>query len=369
MRFIQSLGRFKYFLRSLTKSSLWFILLITMEAIINICFSSYSFGQYSHMTDKVEIVFDAVFSMLIVILLGSVYLLYAGWEAVLQKNVVATSAVLLFHVSFFIYSIIQYVLVGTCVHFTDWIVNKSRFSPFRMIYLYTSFSKYNFLFHNSTFTFYNIKAFYIALPVVIGVIGIILCFLVYRMNKAYGWVMYQRHGPDLHMRRRYLIYEIFVALIKLDFYFCTCSSIQILLTNKHSYGGHYQKTRVILMILVIPYTLFVLFVALYAVRRESYMLMGFVETMMLAGSAYYLYYMLVTFESRLSSLDNYSGLSTLPVTLITVVHVLTTFGIGITCMINFGHGLREYLNYLNQKKKEESKSELNLPRSRRPIDD
>ncbi|EPX72835.1 uncharacterized protein SOCG_00597 [Schizosaccharomyces octosporus yFS286] len=371
MKIIQSLGRLKYFLRSLTKSSLWFLLLITMEAVVNICFSSYTIGQYLHMAERIEVVFEAVTSMLVVILLGSLYLLYAGWEAVLQKNVVAVchTAVLLFHVSFFIYSIIQYIQIGVCLRYTDWTFNNSSFPPFHQINLYTSFSKYKAVFKNATFTFYNLEAFYVALPVVIGLIGIILCFLVYRMNKAYGWVMYQRHGPDLHMRRRYLIYEIFVALVKLDLYFCICSTIQIAMLNKHPRGGHYQKTRIVLMLLLIPYTLFVLSVSLYAVRRESYVLMAYVEIMMLAGSAYYLYYMVVVYNNTNFWIVDFSAYSSLPVTLITVIHVLSTFGIGITCMVNFGHGLREYLNYLDQKKKEESKTALNLPRSRRPIDD
>ncbi|WBW73208.1 conserved fungal multispanning membrane protein [Schizosaccharomyces osmophilus] len=369
MKLLQSLGRFKYFLRSLAKSSLWFLLLITMEAVINLCFSSYTFGQYYHFAERIEIVNEAVTSMLVVILLGSLYLLYAGWEAVLQKNVVATSAVLLFHVSFFIYSIIQYVQLGFCLRYAHWIFSKSRFLPFRQINLYTSFSKYESVFNNSTFTFYNLQAFYVALPVVIGLIGIILCFLVYRMNKVYGWVMYQRHGPDLHMRRRYLIYEIFVALVKLDFYFCSCLAIQIAMMNNQPTEDHYEKTRLVLMLLLIPYTLFVLSISLYAVRKESYVLMIYVEMMMLAGSAYYLYYMVVVYSSKSNLFLNYNVYASLPVTLITVTHVLTTFAVGITCMINFGHGLREYLNYLNQKKKEESKNALNLPRSRRPIDD
>jgi hypothetical protein len=67
----------------------------------------------------------------------------------------------------------------------------------------------------------GVRPFLIAVPAVIGFFSIILFFITWKLFQEFGWTIYKHIGASVQMRRRYLIYQIFVALLKFDFFFCS----------------------------------------------------------------------------------------------------------------------------------------------------
>jgi hypothetical protein len=66
----------------------------------------------------------------------------------------------------------------------------------------------------------GVKPFLIAVPSVIALAGIILLIITWKLYDEFGWTIYKHIGASVQMRRHFLVYQIFVALLKFDFFFC-----------------------------------------------------------------------------------------------------------------------------------------------------
>ena len=66
----------------------------------------------------------------------------------------------------------------------------------------------------------GVHPFLIAVPCVIAFAIILLVFITWKLFDEFGWKIYKVIGASVQMRRRYLIYQIFISLLKFDFFFC-----------------------------------------------------------------------------------------------------------------------------------------------------
>src|SRR5438552_1649613 len=66
----------------------------------------------------------------------------------------------------------------------------------------------------------GVRPFLIAVPCVIGFAMILLMFITWKLFDEFGWTIYKHIGASVRMRRRYLVYQIFISLLKFDFFFC-----------------------------------------------------------------------------------------------------------------------------------------------------
>ena len=86
--------------------------------------------------------------------------------------------------------------------------------------------------HVRIYTFHlpyiGVRPFLIAVPCVIALAMVFLVGLTIKLFGEFGWTVYKHIGASVQMRRRYLIYQIFVALLKFDFFFCVTLSLLIL---------------------------------------------------------------------------------------------------------------------------------------------
>ncbi|KAL2313073.1 hypothetical protein POMI540_3435 [Schizosaccharomyces pombe] len=301
------------FLRSLKKSSQWFLLIIIVEVTITLSFEGYVFHHFRLITvEKIDVFINAMVpSTFALFCMACPYLLYTAVDALLNKDVIQMSALLIFHVSLFCLSVVQYFQIFSKDPRAIFLSALYLIDPIRLV---TSFNYHERIVVNSHMLLFYLKPFVIALPVLIGVTCILLSFLVYKMNKAFGWIMYQQHGPDLRMRRRYLVYKIFMSLIKSDYYFCLTATVQYAI-----FFSTISRVGLALTILVFPCT---------------------IATLM---------------TCRLYLGVDYGDIA------------VANIFVGFYCISNFGYGLREYLRYIHQKQKVNAAPAV--PKVRMPLDD
>ena len=143
----------------------------------------------------------------------------------------------------------------------------------------------------------GVKPFLVAVPCVIGFAAIILLFLTWELYHEFGWSIYKHIGASVQMRRNFLIYQIFVALLKFDFFFCFPSSSEVLADNI-VLGYEIQSLVIIISITdaefwitiaALPITIIILVFCAWSVRHEIIVGMVVAIVLFVGGLAYFLF--------------------------------------------------------------------------------
>ncbi|EPX73044.1 uncharacterized protein SOCG_00801 [Schizosaccharomyces octosporus yFS286] len=350
------------FFKSLSRVSFSFLLIVLFEAIIIISFESYVFGHFYDFPDLKSIYSNSLSVSLTLLLLSTVFLVYMTLEALKTKNTVQVAALCCFHIDLFLLSIIQ---ISQIYHIYRFALSKNHGGKADPMKFYMSaFVNHYTKLHHLLKLPSEVKPFFGSLPAIISACGIVLSYLAYKINRENGWIIYQKIGPDSRMRRCYLMHRIFITLIKFDFYYLIGTSIQYAMVI-----SEINTCELILTILVIPLTIIVLIVALYGVTHESRALMYFCEFMFLLNIAYILFKIIRMYLP--AQIQRYTISSREIVTTFSVLSLILLFSTiiaGFSCCNNFYKGLRNYLIYLQNKRKQEASSAYS-PNSRMTLDD
>lgn len=80
----------------------------------------------------------------------------------------------------------------------------------------------------------------IALPCLVALFTMILAFIAWKLYQEFGWKIYKQIGADIRMKRRFLVYQIYIALLKFDFFLFVGFAVQFLVivnrTQKYEFG-------------------------------------------------------------------------------------------------------------------------------------
>lgn len=111
----------------------------------------------------------------------------------------------------------------------------------------------------------SVQPFIIALPCVIGLGTVLLGLTAWKLYEEFSWSIYKHISADLRLKQRYLSYQIYITLLKFDFFFFLAFTVLFLVVVISSTAD----IEFWLTIAAIPITVVLLILAAYWTRKES----------------------------------------------------------------------------------------------------
>ncbi|GFG16759.1 UPF0658 Golgi apparatus membrane protein C23H3.04 [Aspergillus udagawae] len=316
-------------------NSMWtwsFVIVTFIQTAITLALECYIFANYqSQLKEKAEAVtasktipiFLALYSF------GFLYELVLVYDALRMKNTIQVIGLCLCNIGLLIYGAVQVQQVKEAVSIlTDnTAINENVWG--------------------------ETEPFLVIIPCVVAMGTVLMMMVAWKLYDEFAWSIYKHISADLRMKRRFLTYQIYVALLKFDFFFFLGFTVQfvVIVTDK-------ADIEFSLTLAAIPVTILILVCAAIFVRRESSVGMIIIILLYFAAMAYFLFKLVRMYQPQTYKEYLPARRSLTFFAVITIVLIIMTIINACMCMHNFHKGLKPHINKRKSSKEAEKTTEL-----------
>ncbi|KAF2470984.1 uncharacterized protein BDR25DRAFT_28753 [Lindgomyces ingoldianus] len=305
-----------------TKWTWSFLLVALVQAIVALALEAYVFGRFqtslrlkgqnkdAHNEPRTIPTYLAVF------MFGYLYQLVLVYDALRLKNTIQVIGLVLYNVGILIYAAIQLDQIRDAV---------------------TALDSNQLIVHHF---WPQVKPMLIALPCLMGLGTVIFAFLAWKLYDEFAWTIYKHISADLRLKRRYLTYQIYIALLKFDFFFFLGFTVQFLVVVQNTTDVEFGLTIAVLFV-----TFILLLLAAFWVRRENIAGMIVIILVYFCALAYFLFKLIRMYAADRARIEDYKPArkSLTSFAVITILLLLATIVIACMCTHNFNKGLKPHI--------------------------
>ncbi|KAI0473648.1 hypothetical protein GGR56DRAFT_542103 [Xylariaceae sp. FL0804] len=302
----------------------FFFITTILQAIVCMVFEAYTFVEFQHglkdgkeygkgTQDAAQL--KTIPTFLGLFILGFVYEVILVWDALLMKNTIQVIGICIANLALLVYGALQIDQIHTAID----ILQRNK------------------AFWNQNI-WNDVKALLIAIPAIIAFTTIILGFIAWKLYQEFAWDILKQIGADYRMKKRFLHYQIYIALLKFDFFFFIGFTIQFLVVV----GGD-GEVEFALTAAAIPVTVAILLFAALSARREWRIGMVIVMILYLGGLSYFIFKLARIYEPAEERAYMPVRRSLTAFAVLTIILILMTIVNALVCTFNFSHGLKQHL--------------------------
>ncbi|CUS12058.1 unnamed protein product [Tuber aestivum] len=206
----------------------------------------------------------------------------------------------------------------------------------------------------------------IAIPCVIALSTVLMCVICWKLYDEFAWTIYKHISADLKMKERYLKFQIFIALLKFDFFFFVGFTVQFIVIvasttgyleiGGSTFGNTNKDYEFFLTIAVLPLTIAFLVLAAWCTRREKKIPMVFIIIIFFAALAYFVFKLVRMYHGRFVESYKPARRSLTTFAVITLILIILTIANAIACVMNFNKGLKPHITRRKMTDEEEKHS-------------
>ncbi|KAG0651693.1 Golgi apparatus membrane, partial [Hyphodiscus hymeniophilus] len=305
--------------------TLWtwaFLLTTTVQAMIVLALESYIFAKFqlslvhgvpNPTSDQNK---KTIPTYLTLFIFGFLYQVVLVYDSLRLKNTIQVIGLCMYNGGMLIYAAIQYDQIQKAINYLEGNGFIQAGNPIWNV----------------------IRPYLLAVPCIIAFFSLVMSFEAWKLYDEFAWTIYKHISADLRMKRRFLTFQIFITLLKFDFFFFLGFTVQFVVIVSNI--GDAEKW---VTVAAIPVTIIILLLAAFWTRRENKVGMLITIVLFFGGMAYFIFKLARMYSpSRAKDyLPVRKNLTSFAV--LTIILIVMTIINACACMANFNKGLKPHI--------------------------